>query len=78
MNENAAFTKDNLVSPGELSPNLADFDRILKLACGTGELSLELLNRFPTTLMRTVDRTAREESAIEQGGTLTENSRSGW
>ncbi|MFB2878227.1 class I SAM-dependent methyltransferase [Floridanema aerugineum] len=85
MSENSAFTRDNEVFPGEVFPNPADFDqlirqllrkydemldvlvkcipanvdRILELGCGTGELSLKLLNRFPTVQIIAVDYSPR-------------------
>ena len=85
MSENRAFTSDNLVFPGEVFPNPANFDRgirqllrkydemldvlvrcipanvdrILELGCGTGELSLKLLNRFPTAQIIAVDYSPR-------------------
>jgi trans-aconitate 2-methyltransferase len=85
MSENPAFTNDNLVFPGEVFPNPANFDRgirqllrkydemldvlvrcipasvdrILELGCGTGELSLKLLKRFPTAQITAVDYSPR-------------------
>ena len=37
----------------------ASVDRILELGCGTGELSLKLLNRFPTAQITAVDYSPR-------------------
>lgn len=85
MSENPAFARDNLVFPGEVFSNPADFDRgirqllrkydemldvlvscipasvdrILELGCGTGELSLKLLNHFPTAQIIAVDYSPR-------------------